>query len=251
MKKINQNNKLNPSEKLYKFFFKIYDHFNKELYNNRLDNVVITLQRKSKTMGYFSANRWQGEDGNTLHEIAINPQYFANFPILELFQTLVHEQCHQWQYDYGNTSRSGYHNKEWADKMESLGLMPSSTGRVGGKRTGQKMADYAIVGGTFLRKATELIKSKTLLPYYDRHVANASPSQPSAELIELIESGVASAEEIAELTNIVTVDSFVQERVINNSRLKYSCPLCNINVWGKPELNISCDDCGCRISLAP
>lgn len=42
-------------------------------------------------------------------------------------------------------------NEEWADKMEGIGLMPSSTGKPGGSRTGEKMADYAIEGGLFMQ----------------------------------------------------------------------------------------------------
>jgi hypothetical protein len=34
--------------------------------------------------------------------------------------------------------RRNYHNKEWAAKMIALGLMPSSTGMVGGKITGAR-----------------------------------------------------------------------------------------------------------------
>jgi hypothetical protein len=27
------------------------------------------------------------------------------------------------------------------------------------------------------------------------------------------------------------------------SKLKYSCPRCSMNVWGKPGLHLRCDDC--------
>ena len=38
-----------------------------------------------------------------------------------------------------NVSR---YNKEFAEKMMSVGLMPSTTGKPGGKTVGQKMSDY-------------------------------------------------------------------------------------------------------------
>jgi hypothetical protein len=38
--------------------------------------------------------------------------------------TLVHEQCHQQQAEQGRPSRSGYHNKEWSQKMLAIGLQP-------------------------------------------------------------------------------------------------------------------------------
>ena len=60
---------------------------------------------------------------------------------------MIHEQCHVWQYHFGTPSRRSYHDREWASKMESLGLIPSSTGFPGGNKTGQKMDDYLLAGG--------------------------------------------------------------------------------------------------------
>ena len=40
----------------------------------------------------------------------------------DILGTLVHEMCHQWQHELGNPSRSGYHNKEWGNKMKEVGL---------------------------------------------------------------------------------------------------------------------------------
>ena len=31
-------------------------------------------------------------------------------------------------------------------------------------------------------------------------------------------------------------------------KLKYTCPECKINVWGKPELNLMCSDCKCPLN---
>ena len=38
---------------------------------------------------------------------------------------------HLEQAHFGKPSRNGYHNKEWADLMERVGLMPSDTGAPG------------------------------------------------------------------------------------------------------------------------
>jgi hypothetical protein len=45
-----------------------------------------------------------------------------------ILSTLVHEMVHVWQETYGNPSRRGYHNRQWAEKMREVGLQPSSTG---------------------------------------------------------------------------------------------------------------------------
>jgi hypothetical protein len=39
----------------------------------------------------------------------------------------VHEMAHVWQHAHGKPSRNGYHNKEWAAKMDERGLIPSDT----------------------------------------------------------------------------------------------------------------------------
>jgi len=35
---------------------------------------------------------------------------------------------HQWQQHHGKPGRRGYHNKQWAAKMNSVGLVPTHTG---------------------------------------------------------------------------------------------------------------------------
>jgi len=70
-----------------------------------------------------------------LHELSINPEILC-MDLIEVYSTLVHEQCHIWQYTHGNPSRPGYHNKEFAEQMISVGLMPSTTGAPGGKTVG-------------------------------------------------------------------------------------------------------------------
>jgi hypothetical protein len=58
---------------------------------------------------------------------------------------------HQEQDHFGKPSRNGYHNKGWGLLMERVGLMPSSTGKPGGKRTGQKVSHYILADGPFAR----------------------------------------------------------------------------------------------------
>lgn len=113
-------------------------------------------------------------------------------------QTLVHEMVHQWQAHFGKRGRGRYHNDEWADKMETIGLMPSSTGHPGGKRTGDHMADYAIKGGRFLRACQSLVSDESFrLSWYDRFPAK-----------EHVEMGLATS--AVHLSTSVGVDSLLQ-----------------------------------------
>ena len=43
---------------------------------------------------------------------------------------LAHEMTHLWQFHYGKPSRSGYHNKQQANIMGSMGSMPPDTAKL-------------------------------------------------------------------------------------------------------------------------
>ena len=49
--------------------------------------------------------------------------------------------------------------------METLGLIPSDTGRPGGKRTGQSMGHYVSDGGPFEQAAKALLGAGWAVPY--------------------------------------------------------------------------------------
>src|SRR3546814_15117619 len=87
-----------------------------------LPRCLITMQREKRTYGYFSRRRFvHTVDQRSTDEIAINPSYFAVVPLIEILQTIVHEMVHAWQAHFGKQSRPGYHNQEWAAKMEESG----------------------------------------------------------------------------------------------------------------------------------
>ena len=130
-----------PSDETYPPFQLAFDVFNRELFDGSLPPVLLTLQRRANTCGYLSPNRFANRAGAMAHELAMNPEWFAISPLVEVLQTLVHEMAHVWQHVHGTPGRGRFHNTEWADKMESIGLMPSHTGEPGGRRTGDCMSD--------------------------------------------------------------------------------------------------------------
>jgi hypothetical protein len=82
----------------YSSFQRAFDLLNKELFDNTLPQVVITLQRKSKAYGYFCQNRFAGRlEAGTVHEIAMNPDGFGNRSDEYILSTLAHETVHLWQ----------------------------------------------------------------------------------------------------------------------------------------------------------
>jgi predicted SprT family Zn-dependent metalloprotease len=109
---------INPIE--YTGLQEAYDHFNAELFDGGLGDVFITYQRRAHSAGYFSPDRFSGRVGEFgKHELALNPDGFIGHSDEQIVQTLVHEMTHVWQHQYGKPSARGYHNVEWAVKMES------------------------------------------------------------------------------------------------------------------------------------
>ncbi len=165
-----------------------------------------------------------------------------------------------WQYRFGKPGRTRYHNEQWATKMESIGLMPSSTGQPGGKRTGDSMADYAIEGGAFLVACAALLTSNFKISWYDRFPAlehvrhgqscmamqlDASVGGGSVPLAT--NSALASAMRPASsITAIASASGEIGQAQANKSnRTKYACG-CRHQVWGKPGLHLVCGECGER-----
>jgi predicted SprT family Zn-dependent metalloprotease len=237
-----------PTLDMYKFVQIAYDWFNERLFDKQLSPCIITFQREKNTCGYYSPARWKGET-HSVDEIALNPNFFITIRPLELMQTIVHEMCHKWQHDHGTASRSGYHNWEWANKMESIGLIPSSTGRIGGRKTGQKMSDYPQTNGAFEIACKMLANSGHKLPYIDRKTGLYQPSNMlDKNILELtgnteliITSPFAEQFEIS-LGN-ANLNLASQVLPSNKNKIKYTCPSCKTNVWGKSDLKIKCVPC--------
>lgn len=200
-----------PTAETYDAFQFAYDFYNRELFGDSLPNCVIIMMRKKGMLGYFSGNRWEDvEDQERADEICLNPQAFNTRPVDDTLSTLVHEMCHAWQHHFGHRPSKNvkYHNKEWAERMQEVGLMPTSTGLPGGKTTGQKMDHMIIKGGEFARVTEELLTNeKWLLPYVS---------------IDLDEKA---------------------KKTKSQSKTKFTCPDCGENIWGKPSITAICQVC--------
>lgn len=205
-----------PTPEQFEAYQRIYDYLNETLFEGQLPGCILNFSRKANTEGFFSPDRWEKGEDKT-HEISINPAILALKKAIEVAATLLHEMAHLWQREFGKPGRGGYHNKEWADKMEVLGLMPSHTGQPGGNRTGDQMSDYIIEGGRF-EKSFDVMPVDYLLPW--RALESIQGRRRNNGGTEG-RNGTGS----------------------NKNKIKYSCSGCGINVWGKPGLNISCLDC--------
>ena len=233
-----------PTNELYGSLQHIYDHFNQQLFNNNLPEVIFTTQRKKNVAGYFSQNRWLSNVGDKCHEISVNPQYVASSSLMELFQTIVHEQCHLSQYINGKPSRNGYHNKEFSKIMIEVGLMPSTTGRPGGAKTGQNMSDYPLHNGKFLKSCQSLIESGEFeLKWADRFkntIQDCDEDLPEWTT----DMNVNTASILAGSATGMFEGDFVtpmEAQVVKKT--SYQCPECKIKAFGGKSLKLLCMKC--------
>lgn len=193
--------------KQYQAFQTAYDFLNKELFAGELPQVLVTLQRKANSRGYFHPENFQGRSEQGIaHELAMNPDAFVGRTDEEIISTLAHEMAHVWQQEHGKPASGGYHNKEWAQKMVAIGLMPSDTGMVGGKQTGPKMTHYILPGEAYAKAFAKLASRGWRLDW---------------------QSTPATKEAKAKLA----------------SKTKFSCPQCEQNAWGKPDSRLLCGEC--------
>lgn len=204
---------MKPTAQSYGSLQEAYEWFNAELFGGQLPECLITFQRHKGAYGYFAGKRFKG-DGAEVDEIALNPQHFER-GAEKVLSTLVHEMVHLWQAHFGKEPRRCYHDRQWAAKMEEVGLVPSHTGEPGGKKTGQRMTHYIAPGGPYQRAVKELLGRRPAVLFQDQWGAS---SQSAAKK--------------------------------NESKTKFSCPSCELNAWAKPSASLVCGQCGCELEAA-
>jgi hypothetical protein len=214
-----------PTDKNYTDWLRAYCHFNAGLFGNSLPGCLITLQRRRNTYGFHAGSRFETPDGrSTADEIALNPQHFAARRLPEILSTLAHEMAHQYQWHFGKRKSRGYHNKEWARLMIDIGLVPSDTGKPGGKATGRRVSHFIREGGPFDNACAQLLNSGFRVPFVES-------------------TGV-------KLRNTAGKDEQIRRKKAA-SKSRYTCPTCHplIHLWGKPSLRVRCDECGGRFEI--
>ena len=206
---------LTPTQQTYNALDEAYAFFNARLFGGILPPCLITIQRRKGSYGYFSANRFSRASGEEVtDEIAINPTHFKDRTVEDICSTLVRGMVYLWQHHHGTPSQAGYHNTEWAAKMEAVGLIPTTTGKLGGKKTGQKMSHVIAQQGVFQEACRDLVAGGFTIAYVD----------------------------------VRTDEQIARKKAV--SKTKYTCPDCKLNAWAKPEAHLQCGACSTRMEPA-
>ncbi len=203
-----------PTIEQFRKYQAAYDYFNATLFGGCLRPCLLVFREGKRkvngiVLGHFAPHRWSKGDEHC-HEISLNPEAL-NVDFEDTMSTLVHEMVHQWQQDHAKPPRGGYHDRQWAKKMGEIGLIASDSGEPGGKQTGQRMHHYIERGGPFAVAFKKMPKS-VRLPWVTGSVLCTAKEAPE------------------------------QESKPRN-KIKYTCPKCEANVWGKTGLAILCGDC--------
>ena len=224
----NENHKAITANQ-FKSLNDLYNFYNNKLFNGELSQCIINLSRKAKSRGFFAPCRWIGEkEGDIRHEISINPDHMDR-PDLEWHSTLVHEMCHLWQYDIGKPNTK-YHDLQFAEKMEEVGLITSNTGEEGGKRIGARITHYILSDGKFENAFLDLVQDE----YYKKRQFY-KPHIIGLDTPKMNKNGNMGTDGDKDGDGSVI-------KVKTKNKNKYSCS-CGTNIWGKPELSIKCNKC--------
>lgn len=200
--------------------------FNDRLFGGKLPNVLLTMSRKPRMLGYFGAEFFAATDGSTVHEISLNPAYFESRGDKETLSTLVHELVHLHRHVFGPPNSKGgkgsrgYHDLIWAKSMSLIGLHPTNDGTLNGKQTGYSMTHLIVDGGPFDIACRELLISGFTIRWRDARRAtgtgfNGGGNEPTSK----------------------------------QTRARFTCPGCEQRAWAKHSAALNCGLCNINMKI--
>jgi len=236
----------------YERVCRIGAHFGRCLYADELPPALFTVKRGLRSFGYCVPARWEHQERNSVAEIVLNPVLFGDRSWIDLFKTIVEQQCHLWQHEHGHPSRPGYHNAEWSRKLKSLGLIPTANGKVGGCETGQRVETYPEPNGRFLTACVGAVTRKDLFPVV---LSERSIEVPALAAFP-VRLGLPRRMErmlFAPVGAWARAHRSEEAELLAASKRKvtYVCNACNIRVWGGPDLKLRCQSCDRQLRVQP
>lgn len=211
-----------PTEQLFARYTYLFDYFNEHLFSGALPPVFLNLSRKEHTYGFYVRNNWGrvsdlpgiAKSHRTISEISINPTFTGSRTPKEYISTLVHEMVHHWQCEFGEPGKWGYHNKQFYNKMISIGLEAYDV-KTGGK-TGRNVSHNIMPNGLY-EQFFDQLPDEYKFPI---------------ECYEIL--GKPDDEELK-----------AKRASGRRSKTKYVCSGCGDQIlWGKPGVVVSCGLCG-------
>lgn len=269
-----------PTKEFYEAFDFAFDFYNRELFDNQLNKVLITVRsiepkkKGLKNNGYYS-KRIFAYDGGPISEIALNINIFSERSTVGILSTLVHEMVHQWREEHCLEPSDGKfegHDDAWGKKMMEIGLIPTSTGLPGGKKKAKNMTHYPSENGLFAKKTYELIVEHDLkIPIFDSYGAYVNKGNTYMGINEeLKENWILNSENpeekekvekaLSSLSNDPTIISAnINDLIVVKKpkakplepKFNYICPSCESKITGKEGLKVFCLECDELFEMQP
>ncbi|SDU42531.1 SprT-like domain-containing protein [Stappia sp. ES.058] len=227
-----------PAVEVPQEFITIFDEFNSAFWDGALSDCIFTYTHQTRILGYYSPKSLVRSSGERCAKIALNPVHLALLHPISATSILAHEMAHHWRHTLGpvdskgNRGSVGYHDKAWGDEMKRIGLFPSNTGCPGGKETGQQVMHYIIPDGPFDQLATRLFESGMRFNWHE--AIDAEPAN-SFDKANPFATGRSRKTKVPKK---------------KQTRAKFTCSVCGLNAWAKPQAALTCTTCAKPLILS-
>lgn len=159
------NTNIAPSVEIATELETAFQHFNRTLFEGKLEPVVFSNCRLKKADGYFWGKQWSRRKDlkGKVHEIGLDFAKLHGQKDQWVLSVLVHEMCHELVEMIGKAPKKAYHCKYWAAAMCMVGLTPVIYDAKGqpqpDKLTGPNSSHEIVAGGKFEASCKELMAS--------------------------------------------------------------------------------------------
>ncbi|WNL48379.1 hypothetical protein RKE25_22870 (plasmid) [Dyella sp. BiH032] len=249
-----------PTDEVSQELQRAYTYFNNSLFGGTLPNtIVLSYQRESNSFGFYRKRQYVHRSRRETGELALNPSWLPVRSLTESLATMVHAMCRLQQSLVGqHQSRPSYHNRELANYLKQVGLLPRVDGDPNGKETGHRVGHVIEEGGPFDVACRKLLAEGFAFSWVDRHAAalphTATPEQARAPRLgdhDTTEEPLPNAP-VAEVPPPPLPEpayASLQDKLVYReptpagSRRKYQCPGCRTPFWGGHGIEAKCVPC--------
>ncbi|MEO1015181.1 MAG: SprT-like domain-containing protein [Pseudomonadota bacterium] len=187
----------------------------------RTPDCILCIERfKKRYRGFAAKAVWSDKHDRRLDQITVVLDRGCPLDTYGIASTLAHEMVHALQFRDGTIGLGNYHNADFRDRMKSIGLQTSHTGKPGGRDVGTGMSHYVIEDGPFDRVMSAIIAEGFEFP------VDAVDPEPEP----LIAKGKAKSS----LPNI------------DKSKMKFFCPRCGQVARANITAQLRCGRTNCQ-----
>ena len=192
------------SQQLYSELYRAFDIFNATFAEDKLPNVVITIQESGRrnAYGWFGNGFWKDNlVGDSVPEINLSAEYLSRGADC-LLETLLHEMAHLWNAcveKVSDCSGGQYHNKKFKVAAEKFGLIVERSGTRGWSHT--KLDQPAIDAIKKVNADESLfngLRRKSVKKTHDRYFSLIVNSSYKERLKSVVETSALSQREFVE-----------------------------------------------------